>query len=120
MQARAAEDLKTLVTGKLTETGLHWEGAGSFATPRRLALTVTGLPAATPARREERKGPGADAPETAIAGFLRSTGLARDQLETRDAGKGPVLFAVIDHPGRPAEEVIAEAVTETVRAFPWP
>ena len=120
MQARAADDLKRLVTGKLAEAGLPHDGAGAFATPRRLVLTVTGLPSATPARREERKGPRADAPEAAVEGFLRSTGLARDRLETRDGGKGPVLFAVVERPGRPADEAVAEAVTETVRTFPWP
>ncbi|MEM1277726.1 MAG: glycine--tRNA ligase subunit beta [Pseudomonadota bacterium] len=120
MQARAAEDLRKLVTGKLVEAGLTYESAGSFVTPRRLVLTLVGLPNETTAQREERKGPRADAPEKAIEGFLRSTGLTRDQLETRDDKKGQVLFAVINRPGRAAEEVIAEAVTETVRNFPWP
>ncbi|MEM8791250.1 MAG: glycine--tRNA ligase subunit beta [Pseudomonadota bacterium] len=120
MQARAAEDLQKLVTDKLVEAGLTYVSAGSFVTPRRLVLTLEGLPAMTSAQREERKGPRADAPEKAIEGFLRSTGLSREQLEVRDDKKGQVLFAVIDRPGRAAEEVIAEAVTETVRTFPWP
>ncbi|MBY8977584.1 glycine--tRNA ligase subunit beta [Rhodobacteraceae bacterium NNCM2] len=120
MQARAAEDLKRLVTDHLVEAGLTYASAGSFATPRRLALTLDGLPAMTAAQREERKGPRADAPEKAIEGFLRSTGLTRDQLELRDDKKGQVLFAVLDKPGRPAEEVIAEAVTTAIRNFPWP
>ncbi|MEM9044147.1 MAG: glycine--tRNA ligase subunit beta [Pseudomonadota bacterium] len=120
MQTRAAEDLRKLVTNKLVEAGLTYESAGSFVTPRRLVLTLAGVPEMTAAQREERKGPRADAPEKAIEGFLRSTGLTRDRLETRDDKKGQVLFAVIDRPGRAAEEVIAEAVTETVRSFPWP
>ncbi|MEM7178095.1 MAG: glycine--tRNA ligase subunit beta [Pseudomonadota bacterium] len=120
MQARAAADLKRLVTDHLVEAGLTYAGAGSFVTPRRLVLTLDGLPAMTAAQREERKGPRVDAPEKAIEGFLRATGLSRDQLEERDDKKGKVLFAVIDKPGRAAEEVIAEAVTAAVRAFPWP
>ena len=120
MQARAAEDLKRLVTDKLVEAGLTYSSAGAFVTPRRLALTLTDLPEMTPAIREERKGPRADAPEKAIEGFLRSTGLTREDLETRDDKKGQILFAIIDKPGRPAADVIAEAVTDTVRTFPWP
>jgi glycyl-tRNA synthetase beta chain len=120
MQARAASDLKTLVTGKLVEAGLTYADAGVFSTPRRLTLHLTGLPEMTPAMREERKGPRVDAPEKALEGFLRSTGLTKDQLEARDDKKGQVWFAVIEKPGRPAEEVIAEAVTETIRNFPWP
>ncbi len=120
MQARAADDLKRLMTAKLVEAGLTYADAGAFATPRRLTLHLTGLPKMTPARREERRGPRVDAPAGALAGFLRSTGLTKEQLEARDDKKGPVWFADISKPGRPAAEVIAEAVTETVRSFPWP
>jgi glycyl-tRNA synthetase beta chain len=120
MQARAAEDLKKLVTGKLVEAGLTYSDAAAFSTPRRLCLHLTGLPKMTPAMREERKGPRVDAPEKALEGFLRATGLTKDQLEARDDKKGKVWFAVIEKPGREAAGVIAGAVTETVRNFPWP
>ncbi len=120
MQARAAEDLRRLVTGGLAEAGLACASAGAFATPRRLALAVEGLPAQSPATREERRGPRADAPERAIEGFLRSTGMRRDQLEERETKKGKVLFAVIEKPGRPAPEIVAEVLEATIRNFPWP
>ncbi|WP_109467833.1 glycine--tRNA ligase subunit beta [Albibacillus kandeliae] len=120
MQARAAEDLKARVTDGLVEAGLTYAHAAAFSTPRRLTLAVEGLLAASPAQREERKGPRADAPEKAIEGFLRGAGLTRDQLEERDTPKGKVLFAVIDKPGRAAEEIIAEVLEATIRNFPWP
>ena len=120
MQARAADDLKRLVTDKLVEAGLTYSGAAAFATPRRLVLHLTDLPKMTSATREERKGPRVDAPEKALEGFLRSTGLTKDQLEARDDKKGQVWFAVIEKPGREAAQVIAQAVTETIQGFPWP
>ena len=120
MQPRAAEDLKRLVTDGLVERGLTYEGAAAYAGPRRLALDLRGLPKETPTRTEERKGPRTDAPEKALDGFLRSTGLTRDQLEVRPDRKGEVWFAQMTVPGRPAAEVVAEVVAETVRAFPWP
>ncbi|MGF1502574.1 MAG: glycine--tRNA ligase subunit beta [Paracoccaceae bacterium] len=120
MQARAAEDLRAMITDRLVEAGLVYEGAGAFAGPRRLTLTVTGLPARSPDRREERKGPRTDAPEKALDGFLRSTGLAKEALEIRDDKKGQVYFAVLERPGRSAAETVAAAVQETVRGFPWP
>jgi len=120
MQARAADDLKRLVTDHMVEAGLTYEAAAAFATPRRLALSVSGLPARTPDIREERKGPRVDAPEKALDGFLRSTGLSRDQLEIREDKKGQVYFALIERPGRAAPEVVAEAVEAAVRGFPWP
>ncbi len=120
MQPRAGEDLRRLVTDGLVEAGLTYAHAAAFSTPRRLALAVEGLSAASPTLREERKGPRADAPAAAIEGFLRSTGLTRDRLDTRDTGKGEVLFAVIERPGRPASDIVAEVLARTVREFPWP
>src|ERR1700687_2976861 len=81
MQHAAARDLERLVVGALSDRGYTNEGARGFATPRRLALVVEGLPAAQADLREERKGPRVDAPAQAIDGFLRSTGLKREQLK---------------------------------------
>lgn len=120
MQARAADDLKRLVTEGLVAAGLTYASAGSFATPRRLVLTLEGLTAHSPTTREERRGPRTDAPEAAIEGFLRGAGLSRDQLEARADKKGEVFFAVIERAGRPAAEIIAEVVPAVIRDFPWP
>jgi glycyl-tRNA synthetase beta chain len=120
MQARAAADLRRLVTDGMVERGLTYAHAEAFATPRRLALAVEGLAERSPTTREERKGPRVDAPETAIQGFLRATGLEREALAVRDDKKGQVYFAEIVKPGRPAAEIVAEVVEEVVRAFPWP
>lgn len=120
MQAQAAENLRRLMTDGLVEAGLTYAGAAAFSTPRRLALSVEGLTAQSQPVREERKGPKADAPDQAVAGFLRSTGLTRDQLEVREDKKGAVLFAVIEKPGRMAAEIVAEVLEKTIRDFPWP
>ena len=120
MQSRAADDLKRLVTDGLVEAGLTYESAGAFSTPRRLTLTIEGLTGESPTLREERKGPRVDAPDRAIEGFLRATGLTRAQLEERDDKKGRVFFAVIERPGRPAAQIVAEVLETTIRTFPWP
>jgi glycyl-tRNA synthetase beta chain len=121
MQRQAAEDLRKLVTEALVEAGLVYEGAKAFATPRRLALTVHGVPARSPDRREERKGPRVGAPDKAVAGFLKSAGLASiDEATIQPDKKGDVYVAVIEKPGRSAEDVIAEIVPAAVRGFPWP
>ena len=120
MQARAADDLRRLVTDGLVEAGLTYASAAGFATPRRLALSVEGLTAESRAVREERKGPSVTAPAGAVEGFLRSTGLTLDQLQVRDDKKGQVYYAVITRPGRAAAAVVAEVLDATVRGFPWP
>ena len=121
MQARAADDLRKLVTDRLVAAGLVYEGAKAFATPRRLALTVHGVPVQQPDQKEERKGPKVGAPEQAIAGFLRAAGLTSiDQAKVQADKKGDFYVAVTEKKGRPAIDVIAEIVPEVVRAFPWP
>src|SRR5215471_16026562 len=122
MQARAADDLRKLVTDKLAGAGLAYEGAKAFATPRRLALAVAGVPAKQPDVREEKKGPRVGAPEGAIQGFLKAAGLKsiKDAKVEKDAKKGDFYVAVIEKKGRTAIEVIAEIVPEVVKTFPWP
>src|SRR5690606_3786904 len=108
LQRRAAEELKKAVTGALGDRGLVYESAGAFATPRRLALTVTGLPAASPDTREARKGPKVGAPQQAIDGFLRAAGLASsDEAKIQSADKkGDFYVAVIERKGAPAIEIL--------------
>ena len=120
MQARARDDLRSMVTNGLVEAGLTYASAGAFSTPRRLTLTIDGLTAESRPVREERKGPSASAPPAAIEGFLRSTGLTLDQLERRADKKGETLYAVIEKPGRAAPAIIAEVLEATIRNFPWP
>jgi len=116
MQGGAARDLERMASERLRAAGLTWDALTTYAGPRRLTLVIEGLPAATPDRSEELKGPRANAPEQALEGFLRKTGLTQDQLTERDG----VLFAVIEEAGRPTTAVIAETVDQIVRAFPWP
>lgn len=120
MQVRASEDLKKRITDGLVEAGITYAGAAAFSTPRRLTLTLQGVLSESPTLKEERKGPRVDAPEQAIEGFLRGAGLTKDQLEIRDEKKGQVYFAVVEKPGRPAADIIADVLENTIRNFPWP
>ena len=120
MQKRAAQDLKKLVTDGLVEAGLTYSAAGVFSTPRRLTLSIEGLLAQSPPQKEERKGPKTDAPQAAIDGFLRATGVNIDALEPRDDKKGQVYFAVVSKPGRTAAAIVTEVLEGAIRTFPWP
>src|ERR671926_952260 len=122
MQAKAADDLKKMVTDKLVDAGLVYEGAKAFATPRRLALTVHGLLARQPDLKEERRGPRVGGPDAAIQGFLKATGLASLTEATilRDAKKGDFYVALIEKKGRATLDVLAEILPVIIRTFPWP
>ena len=116
MQAQAGRDLERMARERLGSADLAFDSLRALGGPRRLTLVVEGLPSAQADRTEERKGPRANAPDQALQGFLRSTGLTRDQLVERDG----VLFATLHRPGRPTPEIIAEMVDAIVRGFPWP
>lgn len=120
MQQKAADDLRQMVTNALVEAGLTYEGAQAHGGARRLVLSVEGLDAKAADINEERKGPRVDAPQPAIDGFLKSTGLTIDQLKVQDDKKGQFYLAVIRKAGRAAPEIIAEVVPDTIRKFPWP
>ncbi|GJL99472.1 MAG: glycine--tRNA ligase beta subunit [Methyloligella sp.] len=120
MQKKAGEDLARLVTQGLKEAGLDFSDVAHYETPRRLCLIVDGIPEKSSDVREERKGPRVDAPEKALEGFLRSTGLTLEECEIHDDKKGQFYVAVIDREGRSAEHIISEVVMNVVRNFPWP
>jgi glycyl-tRNA synthetase beta chain len=122
MQAKAADDLRRMVTDRLVAEGLVYEGAKAFATPRRLTLTVHGIPARQSDLKEERKGPRVGGPEAAIAGFLKATGLASlDEAKIqRDPKKGDFYVALIEKPGRATLDVLADMLPVIIRTFPWP
>lgn len=121
MQAKAADDLRRLVTDKLVAEGLVYEGAKAFATPRRLALTVHGIPARQPDLKTERRGPKVGAPDAAVQGFLKATGLkSLAEAKIQRDPKGDFYIGLIEKPGRDAIDVLAEILPVIIRTFPWP
>ncbi len=115
---RLADDLKT----HLADAGiaLAEDAITPFWAARRIGLVATGLPARQPDVREERRGPRVDAPDAAIAGFLKSVGLARQALQERSNDKGTYLYAVIERQGRPMAEIVADILPALIRGLAWP
>ncbi len=122
MQTRAAEDLARLVGEGLKAQGLTLGEVHAYATPRRLTLHIGDIPAQSPEVNEERKGPRVGAPDKAVQGFLRGAGLETiDQADVvSDPKKGDFYVARISKPGRPAPEIIADALSDACEKFPWP
>jgi glycyl-tRNA synthetase beta chain len=121
MQVRAADDFKRLVTDKLAAAGIGFAKAVAHSTPRRLTLVVDGVPTAQADVREEKKGPRVGSPEQALAGFLKSTGLASiDQAEQRDTGKGVFYFAVTEKKGGATADALPGIIDAAIRELPWP
>src|SRR5258706_9941563 len=119
MQPRASDDLRRLVSDKLTEAGLSFGKAEAYATPRRLTLHIEGLPAQQPDREIEVKGPRVGAPENVLQSFLKARGLSSlDACEQRESGRGAFWFYVERVAGRPAAEVLAEILPVAITGIP--
>ncbi|WP_323797569.1 glycine--tRNA ligase subunit beta [Nisaea sp.] len=120
MQKKAADDLLSLLTQKLKKAGLDYSSATAHVTPRRLIAVIDGLPEKQPDTSEERRGPKADAPEKALAGFLGSVGLTLDQCEKRETPKGTFLYAVVETKGAETRTVLPGILAEAVKELAWP
>jgi glycyl-tRNA synthetase beta chain len=116
MQANARNELARMFAECTAEAALSTGAIDVYSTPRRLALIARDVAEATEASREELKGPRTSAPPHALQGFLRKTGLGKNQLEERDG----VYFATIERAGRPASDILAETIRRIVADFPWP
>ena len=113
MQARAAEDLSRLVAEALAALAPH--GLRSFYGPRRIALAAEVADGQAASRVRER-GPRANAPEQALAGFLRKHGATQENL----VREGDHWVLEKASPAVPARRAIAAAIPGLLRRFPWP
>jgi glycyl-tRNA synthetase beta chain len=98
-----------------------------YATPRRLALTVTHVAAQQPDHSIERKGPavaaGLDAagkPSKALEGFMRSAGVSFEQLHKVQDGKAEYFMARIEQQGKPLAAYLPDMVTQVLKKLPVP
>ena len=121
MQDRARADLERLIADGLREAGLEHGDVWTFSTPRRIGLSVAGLPERQPDVRQERKGPRVGSPDRAIEGFLRSVGFdSLEQCERREVKDAEFWFAVIDRKGAATADALGGIVTDAIRAMGWP
>ena len=121
MQSVAAEEIRRLAEIAFDEAHLAFTRLTSFVTPRRLTLHAEGLPLEQPGSVEEKRGPRVGAPQNAIDGFLKSSGLASlDECDKRATDKGEFYFAIIKRAGQATKDLLPALLTEVIRNLPWP
>ena len=87
-----------------------------FVTPRRLAAIIGNLPAVQPDVNTELKGPKVGAPDAAIQGFLKKSGMKLEQLSQQDG----IYVAKIHQKGKPTAEMLKPIIEDILKSFPWP
>ena len=114
------------ISAALKQAGLEFDRIESFATPRRLAVRLTGLSDRQPDQVIERKGPAVKAafddhgkPTKALDGFMRSCGISEPgELETLDTDKGSWLVYRAEQPGQALETLLPEVVSQALSSLP--
>ncbi len=117
---RALADLERLAAERLAAARLGFETIEVYATPRRLALVVRGLPEASARVEEERRGPPEKAafkdgaPTPAATGFARKAGVDVADLTVKDG----YVWARVVHEGEPTARLLPELLAGLVRDLP--
>jgi glycyl-tRNA synthetase beta chain len=111
----------------LTEEGLPPTSSASYATPRRLAVILRGVPERQAERFSEVLGPPAanafdedGAPTKVAKGFAKAQKVDVADLVVVDSPRGKTVAARKTEPGRAAEEILAEAVPRVVSSLTFP
>lgn len=121
IQKNTVNTLEASFKDRLAKAGIEYKNIKAYATPRRLAVVVDGLPKVQKDSVVEKKGPRVDAPGKAVEGFLRSVGAASpDDLEKRKTDKGEFYFSVVKQKGQPVADVLKDVVKEVIFTYPWP
>ena len=114
------------VAAGLESAQLPFTGIQSFATPRRLALLITGLGSSQPDQDIEKRGPARKAafdaqgqPTKALQGFMKSCGVTDpEQLATLDTEKGEYLVYRARKSGAAIKDLLPELLREALAALP--
>ncbi|MBE9186467.1 glycine--tRNA ligase subunit beta [Microcoleus sp. LEGE 07076] len=118
--ASSAHQWERLVPATLAEQSLTNNSINVYATPRRLAVLIEGLPVKQSDREEEVKGPPASSafkdgkPTKAAAGFAKKQGVEIDALSVRATDKGDFVFALKQIPGRLSADILVELVPQWI------
>ncbi len=125
--AKLAQALHHNITERLANAELSFQGSEWFATPRRLAVRITGLQAQQDDKEQERQGPAVAAafdaegnPKPAAIGFAKSCGVTVDQLERTATAKGERLSYKATVKGAATIELLPEIVESALGKLPIP
>jgi len=119
MQLQAAENLRREFETKLQNLNLFYQTCKTYVTPRRLVLYVEGLSLTQEDSVIEKRGPRTDAADQALEGFLRASGLKKNQLTIKSTPKGDFYFAIITQKGKHTKDIIKEILEDILNNFYW-
>ena len=123
---RALNDMQRLLCKELESARIGYGAVRTFATPRRLAISIADVACHQQRQELELTGPPAriafDAdgkPTKAAEGFARTNGVSVDELETIETEKGEYLFLSKVIEGGESRQQLPEIIPRVIAKIPF-
>jgi len=103
---------------ELNKLNLNFNNTKAFATPRRLAVTISELQSKQQDQVIEKKGPSTQSPEMAINGFAKSCGVSVDELEKKELAGKEYFFYSKEEPGQSIKDLLPSIIEKSIKDIP--
>ena len=103
---------------ELNKLNLNFNNTKAFATPRRLAITISELQSKQQDQVIEKKGPSTQSPEMAINGFAKSCGVSVDELEKKELAGKEYFFYSKEEPGQSIKDLLPSIIEKSIKDIP--
>ena len=103
---------------ELNKLNLNFNNTKAFATPRRLAITISELQSKQQDQVIEKKGPSTQSPEMAINGFAKSCGVSVDELEKKELAGKEYFFYSKEEPGQSIKDLLPSIIERSIKDIP--
>ena len=103
---------------ELNKLNLNFNNTKAFATPRRLAITISELQSKQQDQVIDKKGPSTHSPEMAINGFAKSCGVSVDELEKKELAGKEYFFYSKEEPGQSIKDLLPSIIEKSIKDIP--
>jgi glycyl-tRNA synthetase beta chain len=110
--------LKDNLSSELEKLSIKSDSIKAFATPRRLAISISELQSKQQDQVLEKKGPSTQSPEMAINGFAKSCGVDVSELEKKELGGKEYFYYSKEETGQSVSELLPEAIEKSIKDIP--
>ncbi|MDA9800852.1 glycine--tRNA ligase subunit beta [Candidatus Pseudothioglobus singularis] len=110
--------LKDNLSSELKKLNIGFDAIKAFATPRRLAITISAVQGKQLDQIIEKKGPSIQSPEMAISGFAKSCGVDVSELEKKELGGKEYFYYSKEEIGQSLSGLLPEAIEKSIKDIP--
>jgi len=115
---KLSKALKDNLSSELEKLSIKSDSIKAFATPRRLAISISELQSKQQDQVLEKKGPSTQSPEMAINGFAKSCGVDVSELEKKELGGKEYFYYSKEETGQSVGELLPEAIEKSIKDIP--